>query len=45
MNPIAYTDLEAWARLTGRRPARWEVRWLLALDRARLAAPRKKEAA
>jgi len=40
LNPIGYTELAAWAALTGRSPLPWEVRWLMALDRARLAEPK-----
>lgn len=34
--PISYTDIDAWARLTGRAPAPHEVQALVLLDRARL---------
>lgn len=30
--PIAYQEIEAWARLTGKRPRPWEVGILKALD-------------
>jgi hypothetical protein len=33
-NPIAWTDLAAWAALTGTDPSPFEVRTLLAIDRA-----------
>lgn len=32
MNPLAYSTLESWGRLTGRRPSPLEVEALLALD-------------
>lgn len=35
--PIAYADLDAWARLSGRYPRPWEVRWLMDLDAVWLA--------
>lgn len=31
-NPISYTDVEAWARLTGRTPTPMEIRILMRLD-------------
>lgn len=39
MGPAAltYPDLDAWARLTGRRPAPWEIRVLCRLDDAWLS--------
>jgi hypothetical protein len=37
-NPIGWTDLAAWAALTGTEPSPFEVRTLLALDQAWLAA-------
>lgn len=40
-NPLAYTEIAAWARLTGRAPAVWEVRWLIALDHVWLAGEAK----
>ena len=30
--PIAYTELESWARLTDREPTRWEITLLMRLD-------------
>ena len=30
--PIAYAELEAWARMTGREPERWEITALMRLD-------------
>lgn len=32
--PITYQDIEAWARLTGRKPRPWEVGVIKALDTA-----------
>lgn len=32
--PLGFADIAAWAKLTGQRPAAWEVRALLALDQA-----------
>lgn len=37
-DPIGYTELDAWARLTGRRPTSLEVRALRAMDEAFLGA-------
>lgn len=31
-NPISFSEIDAWARLTRTRPAAWEVRALRALD-------------
>ena len=33
-NPIQFTEVEAWQRLTGRTLKPWEVRAILAMDRA-----------
>ena len=33
-NPITFTEIEAWARLTGRCPRPWEVRVITRLDDA-----------
>ena len=30
--PIAYSELESWARMTGREPERWEITALMRLD-------------
>jgi len=30
--PLSYTEIEAWARLTQRRPERWEIDALFRLD-------------
>lgn len=38
---ISYSELLAWSRLTGRRPAPWEVEILRALDAVFLAASRR----
>ncbi len=35
-NPISYTEMQAWAELTGIRPTPFEVECLRALDRALL---------
>jgi hypothetical protein len=43
--PLAYGELDAWARLTGRRLARHEVRWLKTIDAAWCAPAQKEEAA
>lgn len=43
LNPVGYAEMEAWARLTGRRPGPHEIETLRALDRARLAASLPKE--
>jgi len=32
---IGYPDIDAWRRLTGRRPAPWEIETILALDALR----------
>lgn len=32
-NPLGWTEIDAWARLTGIRPTRFELDCLLALDR------------
>jgi hypothetical protein len=42
---IAYTEMLAWAQLTGRRPAPWEVEWLGHLDRVWMAGNEKHEKA
>lgn len=34
LNPISYTEIEAWARLTGNKPAPWEVSAIRQLDAA-----------
>lgn len=44
LNPVGFADIDAWARLTGRRPTPWEVGALRALDTVWLA-PDEKEAA
>lgn len=31
--PLTYSELESWARLTGRNLRHWEVEVLMALDR------------
>jgi hypothetical protein len=41
-NPIGFCDIEAWARLTGRRPIPWEVETLRRMDDATLLAVAKK---
>lgn len=33
--PMAYVEIEAWARLTGISPMPWEVRLLKSIDRKR----------
>jgi len=38
-NPISYAELDAWARLTGRRLTPWEVAALRTLDQAWMAVP------
>jgi hypothetical protein len=43
LNPVGYAEIEAWARLTRRSPAPWEIEILRALDRARLVAAEPKE--
>lgn len=37
-NPISYSELEAWSRLTETRLSALEVDWIMALDDARAAA-------
>jgi hypothetical protein len=37
-NPISYTEIAAWAQLTGRTLTPWLVATLVAMDRAWLAA-------
>lgn len=32
--PISYAEIDAWARLTGRRPTRWEVDAITRIDDA-----------
>lgn len=48
-NPISYTDVLAWSRLTCTQPSALEVEWIMDLDDARLAqehtAQKKKQAA
>jgi hypothetical protein len=38
--PLAWSDLKAWAELTGRSPRPWEVHILRRLDRLRLEVAR-----
>lgn len=38
--PIAYTEIEAWARLTGAEPEPWEVMAIKAMDKAMLEESR-----
>jgi hypothetical protein len=38
--PISWSDLKAWAELTGRTPRPWEVHLLRKLDRVRLEVAR-----
>jgi len=38
-NPLGYADIDAWARLTGRRWLPWEFAALRALDRVWMAEP------
>lgn len=42
-NPFTYAEIDAWARLTGRALAPWEVGGLRALDRAWLVEPKLEE--
>lgn len=42
---IAYSEILAWAQLTGRRPVPWEVRWIGHLDRVWMAAGEKAKPA
>lgn len=44
-SPISYADIEAWARLTGRAPTRWEVSCIKRLDVCFLTHCAKKSAA
>ena len=41
-NPISYTELQAWAALTGTLVESWEARLIMRVDDAVLAALRKK---
>jgi len=41
-NPLSFADIEAWARLTGRRPTSFEARLLMQLDDAMVHALRPK---
>lgn len=41
VSPISYTELDAWARLTGRTPQPWEVEWLCELDAIWLGPARR----
>lgn len=43
--PIAFTDIEAWARLTGAQPRPAEIRVLMAIDREWLIADGKRREA
>jgi hypothetical protein len=48
-NPIAWADLAAWAALTGTEPSPFEIRTIMAIDRAWLeeqarAIPRTPQA-
>lgn len=37
MNPITWTEIDAWARLKGIRPKQWELDALTGIDAAYLA--------
>lgn len=40
LNPISYSEIKAWADLTGAEPTPWEVSLLKRLDQVTLAASR-----
>jgi hypothetical protein len=40
-NPVSFSEIDAWARLTGTAPTPWEVSVLTRLDDALLSKPAK----
>lgn len=44
-NPISFSELKAWADLTGRNPKPLEIQWLKALDRLWLSINAKQRPA
>jgi hypothetical protein len=43
MNPITWTEIDAWARLKGIRPKQWELDALTGIDAAYLVAHAPKD--
>jgi hypothetical protein len=43
VNPISYTDMDAWMRVTGNRLDQWEVEAVMRIDKAWLKASKDDE--
>ena len=43
VNPVSYTDIDAWMRVTGNDLDEWEVKAFMKIDKAWLRATREEE--